>query len=161
MADGAGTTNPSLAGIPVTYTATVAPNLAGAIDPGGTVDFFDNGAPIAACLGVVLTPGVGSATATCPEASLSMTVGSHVITAVFRGDSNFVASDNTAAPFTQTVVQNTTTTTVAGPGGGPFPVGQPVTFTATVTANGAGNQLTPTGTVVFGDSSGTLCSPLS
>ena len=159
VGDTAGASDPSPAGIPGSYTATITPSQSTAIEPTGTVSFADNGAPIAGCTSVAVTPGATNSTAVCTEASLSMLVGSHLITAVYDGDTNYVTSDNIAAPFNQQVVPNTTTTTVAGPGPGTYGAGQPITFSATVTAGGIslGNQLTPTGTVTFSDASGTLC----
>ena len=159
VADTSGTTDPSLAGIPTSYTATITPSQATAIEPGGTVTFFDDGTPIPGCIATAVTPGATSSSVECTEPSLLLLVGSHLITAVYSGDSNYVASDNIAAPFNQQVTQNSTVTAVAGPGGGPYPAGQPLDFTATVTAGGigAGNQLTPTGSVTFSDGSGTLC----
>ncbi len=135
------------------------PSQSTEIEPGGTVTFYDNGAPITGCTAAPVTAGLGSSTATCAEASLAMLVGSHLITAVYSGGSNYITSDNIGAPFNQQVGQNTTTTTVAGPASGSYVTGQPTPFTATVTAGGIGlgNQLTPTGTVTFSDSSGNLC----
>ena len=159
VGDTAGGSNPSPAGIPGSYTATITPSQATAIEPTGTVSFADNGVPIAGCTAVAVTPGATDSTAVCSEASLAMLVGPHLITAVYDGDTNYVTSDNIAALFNQQVVQNTTTTTVAGPGPGTYGAGQPIAFTATVTAGGIGlgNQLTPTGTVTFSDASGPLC----
>ena len=138
VGDTSGTSDPSLAGIPTSYTATITPSQATAIEPTGTVVFYDNGSPIAGCTTVTATPGATNSTATCTEASLSMLVGSHLITAVYSGDANYITSDNVAAPFNQQVVQNTATTTVAGPGPGTYGAGEPLNFTATVTAGGIG-----------------------
>ena len=159
VADTSGTTDPSLAGIPTSYTATITPSQGTAIEPTGTASFADNGVPIAGCTAVAVTPALTNSTAICPEASLSMLVGSHLITAIYNGDSNYITSDNIAAPFNQQVVKNSTTTTVAGPGPGAYGAGQPIAVTATVTAGGIGlgNQLTPTGSVTFSDPSGNLC----
>ena len=155
VGDAAGSTNPSAAGVPVTYLATVAPSQPTAIEPTGTVTFFDGQTAI--CTTVALTPGATSSTATCTESSAAMTLGLHPTAAIYSGDSNYVASDNTGSPFAQQVVVNTTATAVAGPGPGTYPAGMPLPFTATVTASGAGNVLTPTGTVTFSDPSGQLC----
>ena len=159
VGDTSGTADPSLAGIPAGYTATITPSQSTAIEPTGTVVFYDNGSPIAGCTAAPVIPGTTNSTATCTEPSLSMLVGSHLITAVYSGDGNYITSDDIGAPFNQQVGRNTTTTAVVGPGSGSFVTGQPVGFTATVTAAGVGlgNQLTPTGTVTFSDSSGSLC----
>src|SRR5262249_18572255 len=71
--------------------------------------------------------------------------GSHTITAVYDGDSNFTGS--TSAPFTQTVDQASTSTTVVS-SVNPSVFGQQVTFTATVTDTGGGSG-TPSGTGTF------------
>ena len=84
VGDTPGTTDPSPAGIPTSYTATITPSQATAIEPTGTVAFSDNGAPIAGCTAVAVTPGATNSTAVCTEASLSMLVGSHLITAVYQ-----------------------------------------------------------------------------
>ena len=157
VGDNAGSTNPSLAGIPVTFLATVTPSETTAIEPTGTVTFYSNLVAIPGCIGVAVTQGASNSTATCTESSTAMTLGIHPTAAIYSGDSNYVGSDNTGSPFNQQVVQNTTTTMVVGPGGGPYPVGMPLTYTATVTASGAGNLLTPTGTITYSDPSGTVC----
>jgi hypothetical protein len=159
VGDTPGTADPSLAGIPTGYTATITPSQSTAIEPGGTVVFYDNGSPITGCTTATVTTGATNSTATCAEASLSMLVGSHLITAVYSGDVNYITSDNIGSPFNQQVNRNTTTTTVAVSSSGSSITGQPVNFTATVTAGGValGNALTPTGSVTFSDSSGGLC----
>ena len=73
----------------VSFTATVT---AGAT---GTVAFKDNGSDITGCGNVALNPN----TATCTTSSLSP--GSHSITAVYSGDSNF--SESTSSAVTQMV----------------------------------------------------------
>src|SRR5207244_1873801 len=80
----------------------------------------------------------GSGQATLSAGALSL--GSHSITAVYSGDSNFKTS--TSSALTQTVNQATTTTRVSS-SVNPSTYGQSVTFTAAVTGTGA------TGTVTF------------
>jgi len=133
--------NPSSAGQSVTFTATVTATT-GAATPTGTVTFKDG----AATLGTVNLSGSAASFTTN-----QLTVGSHSITAVYNGDSNFLGS--TSQPLSQTVNPGTTTTTVAS-SANPSSAGQSVTFTATVAvATGAG---TPTGTVTFKDGGATL-----
>ena len=153
------TSNPSRAGIPASYTATITPSQGTTIEPTGTVAFADNGVPIAGCTAVAVVPGRTTSTAVCVEASLALRVGSHLITAIYTGDTNYFTSDNIAGPFNQQVIQNTTTTAVAGPGPGTYGAGEGQAVTATITAAGIGlgNQLTPSGTVTFSDASGALC----
>jgi hypothetical protein len=131
---------PSVVGQPVTFTATVSPNPPGAGTPTGTVTFSDGGSPI----GTATLDPSGTATIT----PWSLAAGAHTITASYRGDNTFSASTGS---LTQTVNQATTATTTAlSSSPNPSVVGQPVTFTATVSPNppGAG---TPTGTVTFSD----------
>jgi LPXTG-site transpeptidase (sortase) family protein len=86
---------------------------------------------------------VGVATCTTSYAGVS----THSITAVYSGDANF--TNSTSAPLTQTINQDATTTSLSS-SVNPSVIGQSVTFTATVTANGPGAG-TPTGTVTFQD----------
>ena len=78
----------------------------------------------------------------------SLSVGSHNITAVYSGDSNFLGS--TSNVVIQKVHYDTKTSLTSA--ANPSTSGQSVTFTATVTA-AAG---TPTGTVTFSDGSTVL-----
>ncbi len=79
-----------------TYTATVAPpaSRSGPVEPSGSVEFFDNGSPIASCLGQALVKL--SATCTLTYGA----VGTHSITARYAGDSNFTGSTAPAQPVT-------------------------------------------------------------
>ena len=130
--------NPALTGQAVTFTATVAAVAPGAGTPSGTVSFQDGNV----LLGTVAVAG-GQVTFTTSFA----VAGSHAITAVYNGDSNFEASrqaltEQVNAPTTR---KATTTSLVAS--ANPVRVGRAVTFTATVRdPSGTG---TPTGTVTF------------
>jgi large repetitive protein len=126
--------NPSVFGQSVQYTASVAggPTVTGAIT------FRDGGANIAGCVAVVMAAGSASCT-------VSPTVASHKITAVYSGDASNAAS--TSAAMTQVVTADPTTTVVTATVN-PTVFGQSVTFTATVTANAPGSG-TPTGKVAF------------
>ena len=132
-------TNPSVFGQSVTFTATVSVVSPGAGTPSGTVDFFDT--TTGKDLGTVSLTGK---TATVSTAGLS--VGNHFITGTYNGDTNFTGSSGS---WTQTVSQASTTTTVTS-STNPSVFGQSVTFTATVSvvSPGAG---TPSGTVDFVD----------
>ena len=138
--------NPSVSGQSVTYTATVMANAPGSGTPTGTVTFQDGGVNIAGCVNRGLLGGV----ATC--SSTSAVVGPNSITANYNGDANFLTS--TSAPLTQTVNQDSTTTTLSS-STNPSVVGQSVTFTANVTANAPGSG-TRTGTVDFQDAGVTI-----
>ena len=137
----ASSVNPSVTGQSVTFTATVTATPPAAGSPSGTVTFKDGAANIAGCVGRPIA--AGSATCTSPFAA----AGSHPITAVYSGDTNFNTS--TSAVLTQTVNKGNTTTGLAS-SVNPSVTGQSVTFTATVTATppAAGS---PSGTVTFKD----------
>ncbi|MGO9316672.1 MAG: Ig-like domain repeat protein, partial [Terracidiphilus sp.] len=77
--------NPILLQNPVTYTATVS-STAG--NPTGTVTFSDGGTVISACASAVVTVSNGQA-----NCAVTYTVtGTHSITAVYSGDTNFLAA---------------------------------------------------------------------
>jgi hypothetical protein len=128
-------TNPSLPGGSVTYTATVAPSGGATRTPGGTVTFTDNGAPISGCVGRNLSSGSAACSVTYA------TKGGHRIKATYGGSSSFAGSSGT---LTQ-VVQPFTSSTSISSSANPSVIGQAVTFTATV----SGAHGTPTGTVAF------------
>ena len=147
--------NPSVTGQPTTYTATLAVTSPGVGTPTGTVSFTDNGTAVAtsaACPGTLSATSPPKATCAVPEP----TSGAHAIVATYGGSANF--SGSVAPTLTQTVTPAATTTVMTFSPLSPV-VGQLVTFTATVgaAAPGAG---TPTGTVIFSDPGGTLCSGL-
>jgi hypothetical protein len=75
--------------------------------------------------------------------SVVMTDGPHTITASYAGDNNFIGSNATLS-FNAQIGASTTVLTESSPTGS---VGQPVTFSATVSNTGS----TPTGTVTFMD----------
>jgi len=133
-------TNPSTVGQSVVFTATIAPS-SGTGTPTGTVTFKDG----ATTLGTGTLNGSGQATYT----TSSLTAGTHSITAVYGGDSQFEAS--TSAAVSQVVNQATTSTTLAS-SLNPSVFGQSVTFTAAVTSSAG----VPTGTVTFKDGATTL-----
>ncbi|MEV5773455.1 Ig-like domain-containing protein [Streptomyces antimycoticus] len=140
--------NPAVAGQSVTLTATVIPLGAGT--PTGTVTFVVSGGPT---LNGTLSGGTASVAAS------GLSGGTHIVTATYNGDANFTASTGTTAVLV--IPASTTTTVTSAPD--PSTLGQPVTFTATVTpvAPGAG---TPAGTVTFiigGSGGGTFTQPLS
>ncbi|MEU2915105.1 Ig-like domain repeat protein [Streptomyces massasporeus] len=136
--------DPSVVGQPVTFTATVTPAAPGAGTPTGTItfNFGDGTTPVTA-------PLAGD-TATVTRAYADRKDVPNTVTATYSGDTDFTGSNGTD---THTVNRASTTTTV-GSSPDPSVVGQPVTFTATVTpaAPGAG---TPTGTITFDFGDGT------
>ena len=77
-------TNPSVFGQAVTFTATVSPVAPAAGTPSGTVTFKDGTTP----LGTGTLNGAGVATFT----TSTLAVGHHNITAVYGGDASFNGS---------------------------------------------------------------------
>jgi hypothetical protein len=136
----ASSVNPSAPGQSVTFTATVTPSGGGT--PTGTMLFVIDGSNAGSAS---LTGAGGQATASYTTSSLS--VGTHTITAIYGGDSNFAGSTGSLANG-QIVkqVSATSTSTAVTSSANPSAPGQSVTFTATVTPSGGG---TPTGTVLF------------
>ena len=144
----ASSVNPSVFGQGVTFTATVTPT-GGTGTPSGSVTFRDG------------TTVLGTAPLSAGMATFTLSglaVGPHSITAAYGGDASF--NPSTSAALNQTVTQAATATAVSS-SVNPSSVGQPVTFTATVsvTAPGAGM---PTGSVTFRDGTTVLgTAPLS
>jgi hypothetical protein len=128
---------PSVYGQAVTFTATVAAVSPGAGTPAGTVTFYRDGS--------AYTGALYDGKATFTTAALA--AGTHAITAVYGGGTNF--SGSTSAALTQTVNPASTATGLAS-SANPSVYGQAVTFTATVAgvSPGAG---TPIGSVTFAE----------
>jgi len=133
--------NSSVFGQQVTLTATVTGF--NNTTP-GKVDFKDGTTVIAAAVALVGNQ------ATFLTSSLS--VGSHSITATYSGDTTFNGS---VSPAVTQVVNQANTSTALVSDFNPSVFGQPVTFTATVTAVAPGAG-TPTGTATFKDGNTTL-----
>jgi hypothetical protein len=131
--------NPSVVGQPVTFTATVSAVAPGTGTPAGTVTFRDG----AITLVTVALNAAGQA----QLSTSALTVGTHPITAQYNGSATFSGS---TSPVLNQVVQRAGTGTGFTSSVNPSTVGQPVTFTASVsvTAPGAG---VPTGSVTFKD----------
>ena len=121
--------NPSEYGEVVTLTATVTPSSAT-----GTVTFYDDGAELG-------TGTLSAGTATLADSTL--TGGTHAnLTAIYSGDTNYVASTSPAHSHEVTRAATATALTSAP---NPSTYGEAVTLTATVTPS------TATGTVTFYD----------
>ncbi|MEQ1768810.1 MAG: Ig-like domain repeat protein [Devosia sp.] len=133
--------SPSVYGQSVTFTATVLDDSLGGT-PAGSVSFvIDGGAPQNVAL-----DGSGVATLT----TSTLTVATHSVVANYGGGGPLDPS--TSTQLNQVVNEAPTTTTVVGVPN-PSVWGQPVTVTATVTANPPSSG-TPTGTITFTDSYG-------
>jgi uncharacterized protein YjdB len=127
--------NPSIFGSSVTFTATVS---AGAAT--GTVTIDDGGSPIG-------TGTISGGTGIYTYTTSSLTGGTHSITAVYSGDSNYAGS--TSPTLTQTISKANTAVALAS-STNPSAYGSSVTLTATV------SPATATGIVTFADGSTTL-----
>ncbi|MCU1323157.1 MAG: repeat containing protein [Acidobacteriaceae bacterium] len=139
--------NPANAGATLTLTATVS--AAGGSTAGGIlsgrITFQDGATPIGSA---DIAPN-GVATLSIK----TLTVGAHMLTAVYSGNTNYATSTSTG--FTETVQQSTTTTTLAS-SSNPAIAGKSVTLTATVVSVGG----IPTGTVTFRDGTIPLGQPV-
>lgn len=132
-------TNPSVFGQSVTFTATVVAVAPSTGTPSGIVNFKDGASVIGSA---TLSPaGVATFTTTM------LAVGARSITAEYLGNGCYAPS--TSAVLVQTVNKANTTVTVIG-NPSPSIFGAPVTFTATVAAVAPGGGI-PTGTVTFKD----------
>ncbi|QEL16832.1 Ig-like domain repeat protein [Limnoglobus roseus] len=130
------TNGPTAFGVPQTLTAAVtAPDAA---TPTGTVTFFDG----STTLGTAAVDATGVATLV----GVSLSTGTHAITAVYAG--NATLTDSTSAAVTFTVSPAGTAVALAS-SANPVPVTRSVTFTATVTNTAAGSSAVPTGSVTF------------
>ncbi len=135
--------NPSVYGQSVTFTATVAGASPSTGTPTGTVTFKDGGTTLGTG---TLSGGVATYTTS------SLALGTHSVTAAYGGDTNFKSS--TSSTLSQVVNQASSTTTLTS-SLNPSQYNQSVTFTATVAAASPATG-TPTGTVTFKDGGTTL-----
>jgi hypothetical protein len=131
--------SPSLAGQPVTFTATVA-SKSGSISDGELVTFYD---------GPKVLGSVGLAGGRAAYTTAVLKAGNHVIRAAYGGDNTFEPSSGTVKQRVE--LSSTTTTLTSSPN--PSHHGQAVTLTATVSSAFPG---TLTGTVTFKNGSTTL-----
>ena len=134
----ASTTGPVF-GQAVNLTATVSPQSSGP-SPTGTVSFFLDGATTPAATQPLNTSGQ----ATFSTSALS--VGKHSFTASYSGDASYTSSVTGAAVGVTLAVAPTAISVSSS--ATPSVYGQPLTFTATVTAQPPGGG-TPTGLVSF------------
>lgn len=142
--------DPSVFGQPVTFTATVS--TAGLGTPTGNVQFFDGLNPIG---GAVALNASGQAQLT----TSSLSVGNHTITAQYAGDvpSGFNASTGSLTADPQTVNKASTTTGITSNRTNPVGTDIQTTFTATISPVAPGSG-TRTGTVTFSRNGTPVCS---
>jgi hypothetical protein len=106
--------NPSIVNRSVTFTAVVSSLTSNSNTPGGLVYFYDGTTPLG---GYSLSAGSAA------YSTSVLTRGTHIIKAVYTGDTNFSGSEKT---FTQTVNSEG--------GGGGSPITSPTTTTTTTAA---------------------------
>ena len=133
-------------GKPVTFNVqVVGATQASTGGPTGTV------AVASSMQGVIATGTLANGTATIVSSALQ--VGTHGITAVYLGDSNYAQSNTSASPVAITVAPVNVPTSVAATASPENPiVGSSVTLTATVQQTVSGGETSthvPTGTVTF------------
>ncbi len=138
----------SVVGQAVTFTAIVTASSPGLGTPVGTVTFKDGPTTLA-------TENLTGGATTFTTSGLAL--GTHSITAVYGGNTNFATS--TSVALTQKVNKDGTSTVVVS-SANPSVFGQTVTFTAVVIAASPGVG-TPTGTVTFKDGPTALGSPVA
>lgn len=123
----------------VTFTATVTANQPGGGVPTSTVTFKDG----ATILGTPSLDGAGHATLTIS----TLAIGTHSMSLVYGGDTNFGGSASTN--LIETITKDGTVTTVTS-SADPAAEGKPVTFTAKVSAAAPASGI-PVGPVTFHD----------
>ena len=150
MAITGATPSPSSVNQQVTFTSTVTPAFTGTAVPTGTVVFTDTTSSTTMCTLTLSGGAVPVCNYTFPAN------GTQAVTAVYSGDANFLTSNDTPTPFSQSVGASTTSVILTS-GPNPASVNQSVTFTATISATSG--STTPQGTVVYTDTttSTTLC----
>jgi endonuclease/exonuclease/phosphatase family metal-dependent hydrolase len=140
---------PTVYGDGFTLTATVAPTATNTNTPTGTVDFSIDGTVVASA--IALSGGTASTTIASGN---TYTVGSHALTAVYSGDTNFSGSTATG---THVITLIPTTTTVTLTQAGCVPLGGPAPsyyynqdfWACANTYNTNGGSVAPTGTFNF------------
>ena len=141
----------------VTFTATVS-SAAGA--PGGRVGFFEGATQIGGPVDLAAVGGKQVATFTTPD----LAAGDHAVTAKYLGAANYAAAESAAVTVAVEATSSpppppgpAATTTALESAVNPSAVGQPVAFTAVVTA-AAG---TPAGSVSLYDGAALVGGPLN
>ncbi len=131
-------TNPSVYGQSVVFTATVKPGAPGSGTPTGSVTIYDGSTALTT---VALANGRAS------FSTSTLAVGAHAISVGYGGAAGYLGSSS--ATSSQQVNQDATTSKVSS-SSNPSVLGRSVTFTATVRAASPGSG-TPTGSVTFLD----------
>jgi len=145
--------NPSTPGSAVTFTAKVVPTVKGVTAvPSGNVTFKDG----STTLGTAALNSSGDAT----FVASSLADGPHAITAQYGGDGGIHFLPSVSAVFDQSVGKaDGVVSILLASSGNPALLGQPITFTATVSDVTGGEPFVPTGTVTFSDGATVLGTP--
>jgi hypothetical protein len=122
----------------VTFTARVAPRAGQSIEPTGQVVFYDGSDRIGES---ALSNGAAQFSATFSS------IGKHTIIDVYGGEGN-VQPSGSSIDITIDPAPTQTSLTIEPSGS---PIGEPVVFTAHVSAGAVGSKLVPVGTVIFRD----------
>jgi sugar lactone lactonase YvrE len=133
-----GTTTTIAAGASVTILGRPQTPGAGLI-PTGTYQFLDGGSPLAS--------GTLDASGEAYLTTSTLTAGTHLITMVYSGDSNFAGSTSTAPYIVDVTSGTTTSSTVKITPAANATYGSPTTVTVTVVP-GSGSNV-PSGTLLF------------
>jgi hypothetical protein len=145
----ASSSNPSVFGQGVTFTATVTDTSAGSIaQPTGSVQFVVDGVNFGSPVPLAGASSNSSSATSQATATLPVTGSPHSVTANYvNADGNFVNSTGSLAGGQTVTIASTTTAVVSS--SNPSVFGQPVTFTATITDISPGSTAQPTGSVQF------------
>jgi len=127
------------AGSTLQITAQISPANSGATLPTGTVNFFIDGNQVGTSSVISGAPATATLSITSPS------VGLHLITATYGGDTNYNNSSSTSV--TINVIKANTTIAVTPASSSPTP-NSSMQVTATITASVTGSVI-PTGTVSF------------
>ncbi len=131
----------------VTFTAVVSPASGVTAAPTGNVQFEVIAGGVTVDIGSPVTLSVVNGVDEATLSSSSLTAGSHVITAVYSGDTNF--STSTAPVVNQEIVNNSALGSSTTVGANPNPVTQSQSITLTATVTPASGSTAPTGSVQF------------
>jgi len=146
-------------GTPYSFAVNVAA-LGYGVSPSGTITVLDNGVPMSPALGSFSYSRVSRNGSTPAYLGVSgwiqfQTIGDHVITIQYSGDTNYQQS--TSAPTTLTVVKATPIITVFSVAPNPTAVNLPVAILFRVN----GSSSLPTGTVTLTDNGSSLNATLN
>jgi large repetitive protein len=156
----ASSSNPSVFGQTVIFTATVSAQSPGACSPGGVVTFTIDGVNAGA---VSLSSGIASVS------TVLLGTGQHTVKASYGGDGSFIGSLWSLTPTQAVNKASTATGIVSSPNPAhfgqlvtfPAVFDQVITFTATVSAQAPGSGI-PAGVVTFTiDGAATITASLS